>query len=610
MHNAATLTLTAQFVDRAHTLDAAQWQRIAQGARRIHIGRILEAVLTEWSFDDRLRAVGPQRLLFARHLGRWATRLLPAAGPSHGTADRVFGPGAGDSETGPIDTAVLAALTAIDQRALLPDGTVQALYAPFAEAIPLDSLAPRADGPSGGLAAALETYSEERTPAFAPGQGRSRLQRRNLAVRHALAQTVVAESTPAGGRRPMPNFSALRPAWLSDLAAYRPPARTVAACVSLAAGLGLVGFAVLGFRGGDAGDAIAPVSGAVVSPAVLNPLTAPPVAAAPVTAPPVISTTVVIPADSVLADGTPTAGAPAAGIDTDGTDTDGAGPGLDGSPASDASAPAPLRAGGVPAPAAVPGAAPTLVPAEAPAEVLAVAPAAAPASPAPERIGRVPAPAAVCADGACWLAMGAVYEADGDWARAAAAYAAGAEFGSGPEVVIDEQTGQNLAAEAGARAGLLRALHPQDTADAVSSASAMTWLGNELVVARAGGSPHSLLLMQAALNALFTETIDQHATAAAYQVVNRAPVSFGFGQLEPVGAVTTGDRFLPVGRCNDPIGQWIAVWFTGGRDNHAMPGWLNLQLADPTMQPLLGSQEANNALLAQLPIANATACVF
>ena len=41
----------------------------------------------------------------------------------------------------------------------------------------------------------------------------------------------------------------------------------------MAAGLGLVGFAIFGFRGGDAANSIAPVSGAVASPAVLNPIT-------------------------------------------------------------------------------------------------------------------------------------------------------------------------------------------------------------------------------------------------------------------------------------------------------------------------------------------------
>jgi len=123
VNNTATLTLTSQFVDRAHLLDADQWQRIAQSARHIHIGRILETVLVEWSFDDRLRAVGPQRRLLARHLGRWDTGLLPVASTAATRMDdiiaappasRVFGARSGQPENGPIDTAVLAALTAID----------------------------------------------------------------------------------------------------------------------------------------------------------------------------------------------------------------------------------------------------------------------------------------------------------------------------------------------------------------------------------------------------------------------------------------------------------------------------------------------------------------
>ena len=59
MHAAATLTLTSQFLDRAHALDAAQWQRVARRATGLHIARILETILADWSLEDRVRAVGP-----------------------------------------------------------------------------------------------------------------------------------------------------------------------------------------------------------------------------------------------------------------------------------------------------------------------------------------------------------------------------------------------------------------------------------------------------------------------------------------------------------------------------------------------------------------------
>ena len=267
------------------------------------------------------------------------------------------------------------------------------------------------------------------------------------------------------------------------------------------------------------------------------------------------------------------------------------------------------------------------------------------ALPAPERVGRVPAPVTTttpatddgvasadgtgvndnntitgnpidavsptgdtptiddvaCADGACWLAIGAVYEADEDWARSAAAYAAAAKLDA-----VDDATG-----EARVRAGLIRALHPAETAGAVPAAAAMSWLDDALAAARAAAAPaHSPLLLQAAIDSLFAERSAEFVTAAAYQVVNVAPLPVGGGQLIPVGQLMAGDRFLPIGRCSDPNGDWMAVWIQGSRDAHIVRGWVNLQLANSALPPLLGSEQANSTLQAGLPLLEHTSCAF
>ena len=609
MYATATLPLTSHFLTRAHRLDAAEWQRVGQHAGRIQITRILEAVVHDWSFDDRVRAVGPQRRLFARHLGRIASRLLPSQAQSGEPSGRVFSPDAPARGSGVIAAAALAAITALEQPGPLSADAARALYAPFEEAIPLHSLLATAQAtaqtattpltpslniasgfaaglPPGAIAGGLASYNENRAPAFGTGAAESRLQRRSQAVRYALAAAVVAESSapqPISHRLP----EAWTAAWRSDLVSYRPSRGAAAALATLALGVGLAAFAIFAFRG-DAQPSIAPVSGEVASPAILNPIT-PAQDGAPVVIRPAVS------ASSTSAPAAPNTPAP---LPAESAET------------PDATAPnaAPLVVGPVPV---VPPVAPTP-----PATQSADAAAGAGASPLPNVSGSVPdvpsaadAPpagtssstpvAAACTDGACWLAIAAVAETDGEWAHAATAYAAAAAITDDPAAALDAQL----------RASLLRADHPLDTASAVPAADAMLWLSAGLATLD-DGEPLSLspVLLQAALDSLYAQRIDDQLVAGGYQAVNAAPIGLTQGEFSAVGQLFEGDAFLPIGRCADPNGRWLAIWFPDGPSGQINSGWVNLDLLDPWLTPFMGSDDANLALQNSMPVLSTPVC--
>ncbi|PZC44948.1 MAG: hypothetical protein DK306_001641 [Chloroflexi bacterium] len=610
MYATATLPLTSHFLTRAHGLDAADWQRVGQRAGRIQITRILEAVAHDWSFEDRVRAVGPQRRLFARHLGRIASRLLPAQAQSDEPSGRVFGPDAAAHGSAVIDAAALAAITALEQPGPLSADAARALYAPFEEAIPLHSLLAAAQagaqdtaqdtaqtGPmpltpslniasgfapglpprtiSGGLA----SYNENRTPAFGAGAAESRLQRRSQAVRYALASAAAAESAaphPLSDRLP----DAWTAAWRSDLVSYRPSRGAAAALATLALGVGLAAFAIFAFRG-DAQPSIAPVSGEIASPAVLNPIT-PAQDGAPVVIPPAVSA----PGTSA-----PAALLPAEPADTQETIAPGAAP-------------------------VVVGTVPVIAPAAPPPPATQAADTAAGASPLPSVTGSVPdvpsvadAPpagtsastpvAAACTDGACWLAIATVAETDGEWAHAATAYAAAAAITNDPAAALDAQL----------RASLLRAAHPLDTATAVPAADAMLWLSAGLD-ALDNGTPLSLspVLLQAALDSLYAQRLDDQLVVGGYQAVNAAPIGLTQGQFSAVGQILVGEAFLPIGRCADPNGRWLAIWFPDGPSGQINSGWVNLDLLDPWLTPFMGSADANLALQNSMPVLSTPVC--
>ena len=572
MYATATLPLSTQFLNRAHQLDASQWQRVGQRAGRIQITRILETVLRDWSFDDRVRAVGPQRRLFARHLGRIAARMLPAETASSQVSGRVFGSDTPPAGAAVIDAAALAALTALDQPGRLSADAARALYAPFDEAIPLQSLLSAApvDADRGAahltLADGLAPYAEDRTPAFVAGTAEQRLQRRSQAVRHALATAAVAEGAsrqPARERvAPMltpvltPVRDAWTAAWASDLHVYRPSRGAAAASLTLAAGIGLAAVAVFAFRG-DAPASIAPDSPAVVSPAVLNPAI-PDGNAAPV----VVRAGVASPA-----------AAPAATTDTV-------------APTAPTTPPA--------APVDSPPAAPV---APATPESVPGTPAAGPAAadPAPP----LATPIAACTDGSCWLAIASVSEADGEWAQAATAYLSAAiAAGDDDAATLDAQIA----------AALLRADHPAETAEILPAADAMVWLAAGLTAADAGSTSYSPLLIQSALDTLYALRSDEHLATGAYQAINAAPVGLVQGQFNAVGQLLEAETFLPIGRCADPNGRWMAIWFPAVSTGEIRSGWVNLSLANQSLPPLMGSHKANLALQNTLPVISTPVC--